>query len=224
MHAVDALPPSIPAGVNPDSYLRKYPDPKPEALRRLSRLMADFPAQIHVEDGPATQAILSIAEREDCDLIVLGEGRERLIGPLEPTLDGVVRKAPTSVLVVRNRPASLIDNSSSELITRRSVASACSGGVLFPDAELKLLHAYVAPYAGLRDATHPDSKWSTQELRSCGPMSRQQNLRSSARSPTTPGGARPTCVGAAAMSPGILHRPHRDRGTPAWILVRHRDG
>lgn len=165
MHAVDALPPSIPAGVNAEAYLQSWPDPKPQALRRLAGLVDDIPATLHIEDGPATQAILAVAEREACELVVLGESRDRIVGPLESTLDVVIRKAATSVLVVRSRPArpyrQLVIGTD---YTDEALQALVRAASLFPDAAITLVHAYATPYAGLRGERVPDQPWVDQEL------------------------------------------------------------
>ncbi len=165
MHAVDAMAPSIPAGVNAEAYLQSWPDPTPQAHRRLAALVDDASATLHIERGPATQAILAVAEREVCDLIVLGEGRDRIVGPLESTMDEVIRKASTSVLVVRSRPARpyrhlLVgtDHTDEALQALVQVTS------LFPDTAITLVHAYAVPYAGLRSDQRPDQQWAQDEL------------------------------------------------------------
>ncbi len=164
VHAVDAMAPSIPAGVNTDTYLRSWPDPKPQAQRRLAALVDDTTATLHIEDGPATQAILAVAEREECDLIVLGEGRDRIVGPIESTMDEVIRKAAVSVLVVRSRPARpyrhLLVGTDYTDEALQALARVTS---LFADAAITLVHAYAPPYAGLRDERLPDQTWVEQE-------------------------------------------------------------
>lgn len=165
VHAVDAQAPSIPAGVNVETYLQSWPDPKPQAQRRLEALVDDIAATLHIEDGPATQAILAVAEREDCDLIVVGEGRDRIVGPLESTMDEVIRKAAASVLVVRSRPARpyrhlLVGTD----YTDEALQALVRVTSLFPDTAITLVHAYSVPYVGLRSDQRPDHQWAQEEL------------------------------------------------------------
>jgi nucleotide-binding universal stress UspA family protein len=164
VHAVDALQPSIPVGVNAEAYLQSWPDPKPQARRRLAALVEDAPATLHIEDGPPTQAILAVAEREACDLIVLGEGRDRVLGPLESTLDEVIRKAAASVLVVRSRPArpyrQLVVGTD---YTDEALQALVRATSLFPEAAITFVHAHATPYAGLRGDRVPDQAWIEQE-------------------------------------------------------------
>ncbi len=150
VHAVEAAAPSVPVGVDADAYLREHPDPTLTATRRLRRLLGDLPARLHVEPAPAAQAILRVVEREDCELIVLGESRERLVAPLERTAEEVVRKAPVSVLAVRERPTGpyrqLLVGTDFSDEARQALARAAA---LFPDAAVVLMHAQPVPYAGL---------------------------------------------------------------------------
>lgn len=165
VHAVDAVPPAIPAGVDVESYLQSWPDPKPEALRQLARLVDDLPVKLHVESGAAAQAILAVSEREGCDLIVLGERRDRLVGPLESTADEVLRKAGTSVLMVRTKSIKpyrqLVVGTD---YTDEALQALSRAIALFPDADVTLIHAYAKPYAGLRGHEPLDPDWVTQEL------------------------------------------------------------
>lgn len=203
VHAVEAPSPAIPAGVDPDAYLRWWPDPKQQAPRRLAALVDDPSATLHVEDAPATQAILAVAEREECDLIVLGEGRDRLLGPLESTLDEVIRKASASVLVVRSRPTRpyrrLIVGTD---YTDEALQALVRATLSFPDAGITLVHAYEAPYAGLRGERVPDDAWIEQE---------RARLRAH--------------LDAAEVPPGAKRaiKLHVDAGPPAAVLPKCMD-
>lgn len=154
LHAIEALPPAIPAGVDPDAYLLAHPDPAPAAMNALERLVGETPARIHVETLPVPAAILAVAEREGCDLIVLGESRDQLVGPLESTLEEVVRKAPVSVLLVRTRPT----REYTRLVvgtdfTDEAEQALVRASELFPTASMEVVHAAWMPYAGLLDGT-----------------------------------------------------------------------
>lgn len=150
VHAVEAAPPVVPLGVDADAYLRRFPDPRLEAMRELRRLVGGLATALHVERAPAAPAILDVAAREGCDLIVLGETRGRLVGPLESTADSVVRKARASVLVVRDRPTTpyrrLLVGTDFSDEARQALERA---GRLFPAASITLVHAHSVPYAGL---------------------------------------------------------------------------
>jgi nucleotide-binding universal stress UspA family protein len=161
MHAVEAGPAPVPAGVDAEAYLRRHPDREAEALRRLEELVAHSGAHagIHVEHAAPAHAILAVAEREACDLIVLGEGRERLVGPLESTIEHVVRRSPASVLAVRARPrgayARLLVGTDFTDEARQALLIVAR---LFPSASITVMHAYSMPYAGMLDTA--DDAWA----------------------------------------------------------------
>lgn len=164
VHALDAPAQVVPLGVDAARYLRGCPDPRMDARRQLERLAGDR-ARLHVEDAPATAAILAVAEREGCGLVVLGESRNPLLGPIESTLDGVVRKAAASVLIVRGRPAGpyrrlLVGTDYSD----EALQALQRAGDLFPAAAIRLVHAYAMPYAALVGDTPSDPGWKAAQL------------------------------------------------------------
>lgn len=172
VHAVEALPPSVPAGVDPSEYLERYSNARDDALRVIQREIGadEFGATLHVEERVApAAAILAVAEREACDLIVVGEARERLLGPvIESTIEQVVRKSPVSVLAVRDRPRRpyqhlLVGTD----FTDESQQSLVLAANLFPGAAITLMHAFTVPYATLLDAP-PDNRdaaaWHMEKL------------------------------------------------------------
>lgn len=163
LHAVQAVPAVAPAGADAEAYLRRHVDPHVEALRRIHDLVTHggVHASVHVEQAAPAQAILAVAEREGCDLIVLGEARERLVGPLESTTEQVVRKAPASVLAVRARPrgpyARLLVGTDFTDEARQALVIAAR---LFPSAAITLMHAYAMPYADMLDLKDDDT-WAS---------------------------------------------------------------
>lgn len=164
VHAVEAEPAAVPAGVDADAWLREHPDPVASARRELHDLVAhsDAHAEIHVSPAPVAEAILEVADRERCDLVVLGESRERIIGPLESTLEFIVRSSPVSVLVVRNRPrgryARLLVGTDFSDEAREALRFAAD---VFTQAEITLVHAYAMPYAGLLASEPDEPAWIT---------------------------------------------------------------
>jgi nucleotide-binding universal stress UspA family protein len=164
VHAVEAAAPAVPVGVDAHAYLRDHPDPRQQAMRQLRRLVGDLPVRLHVEDASPAEAILEVAAREGCGLIVLGESRERLVGPLERTSEAVVRSAAASVLTVRDRPSApyrhLLVGTDFTDEARQALERAAA---LFPTAAISLVHARPAPYAGLLRAT-PDEAATARQL------------------------------------------------------------
>ena len=165
VHAVDAMPPSIPFGVDADAYLRARPDPRAEALAQLRRMLTreQVQARVHIEEGPVPRAILATVEREGCDFVVMGENRDRLLGPIEDALDYVVRSSPVSVLAVRDRPygpyRQLIVGTDFTDESRQALATSARW---FPGAQIAFLHAYSMPYSGL--VPRESREWADEQL------------------------------------------------------------
>lgn len=164
LHAVETPAPVVPLGVDAERYLKRRPDRRLDARRELERLVGNE-ARLHVEDTPVAAAILDVAAREGCDLVVLGEARNPLMGPIESTIDEVVRKAATSVLIVRSRPTGpyrrlLVGTD----FTDEALQALRRAGTLFPEAEIQLVHAYAMPYAPLVGDTPSDPSWKEAQL------------------------------------------------------------
>lgn len=105
--------------------------------------------RVHVEEGPAIRVIVEAAERERCDLVVVGAGRQRAFGwpALGRTIDELFRRSPVSVLVVKKRPrgpyAHLLVGTDFTPEARHGLEVAAE---LFPDAVMSLMHAFEMPY------------------------------------------------------------------------------
>jgi nucleotide-binding universal stress UspA family protein len=131
---------------------RRPPDSAALVARQIrDDVNEDVPRlRVLVEAGRAAEVILDVAERESCDLVVLGLGRQRMLGGVGRTVDELFRRAPVSVLVVKRRPHGpyhhvLIGTDFSEE-ARHGLEAAAR---LFPDAVLALMHAYEMPYRSL---------------------------------------------------------------------------
>ncbi|HEY1139906.1 MAG TPA: universal stress protein [Lysobacter sp.] len=165
LHAVEAMRPSVPVGVDADEYIRARPDPRAEATAQLRAMLKreQVQAQIHVEDEAAPRAVLDVVEREGCDLVILGEGRDRLVGPFEDALDRVVRTSPVSVLAVRSRPYGPYRNLLVGTdFTDESRQALCKSMRWFPGAAFSFVHAYSMPYSGL--VPRESRQWAGEQL------------------------------------------------------------
>lgn len=93
----------------------------------------DRPLKVLVEEGSAARVIVAAAEREQCDLVVVGLGHSRAFAwpPLGKTIDELFRRCPTSLLVVKKRPRQF-----------------------FPEADAMVMNAFDMPYKTLL----PDSQ------------------------------------------------------------------
>lgn len=115
----------------------------------LRDVVADL--EIHVQEGTPGEVILAAADREGCDLIVVGDARDTL-RQLMPgsTVEYLVRKSPISVLIVKLRPRGTYQR---VLVGTDFTAESRDGlqvaAALFPQAELTLLHALDIPYKSL---------------------------------------------------------------------------
>ncbi len=169
VHAMQELPPAVPVGTSPSQYLERYSDVRDEALRMIRREVGadELGAEMHIEERvPPAEAILAVADRKGCDLIVLGESRDRLFTPIiEGTIEQVLRKSPVSVLLVRDRPRRpyrhlLVGTDFTDEAQQALVVAAR----LFADASLTLMHAFNVPYASLLDAPPDLRDWVPAHL------------------------------------------------------------
>lgn len=108
--------------------------------------------QTHVERGSPGEIILSIAERENCDLIVSGVARNETLGRrlLGDTVDHLLRETKVPVLVVRNR----VHGAYEEVLSATDFSPASAEALqraleLFPRSRISLFHAYQIPFAGI---------------------------------------------------------------------------
>lgn len=108
-------------------------------------------ADVLVEEGEPSEVITAVAVREGCDLVVLGDASDapgrHLLGN---TVETLVRKSPTSVLVVKRRPRAayrrvLVGTD----LTPESRHGLEAAAALFPLAEFTLLHALDIPYESM---------------------------------------------------------------------------
>lgn len=147
-YADDPLPP---AAADAAALIRQ------QIQRDLRGAVAEL--DIHVEEGEPAAVILELAAREHCDLIVLGAARDTLANSLPgSTVESLVRKAPSSVLIVKQRPRGpyrqvLVGTD----FTAESRHGLDTAAALFPQAEFTLLHALDIPYKSLwLDPQHRD--------------------------------------------------------------------
>ncbi len=105
---------------------------------------------IRVVDQPAAQAIFDTAAADQCDLIIVGEGRHRPLGGLGATLSELFRSSPVSVLVAKQR----VRGAYQQLLvgtdfTDEALIGFETAARLFPSARFTLMHAFELPYRSL---------------------------------------------------------------------------
>jgi nucleotide-binding universal stress UspA family protein len=157
LHIVHCLTssPAFPASVR-DGRRQEADDPRASAEQRiradLGPLAETLQPAIHIESRNPGQAILDVANKQKCSLIVTGVARDETLGRrlLGDTVDFLARKASVPVLVVRKRTAgpyeTVIAASDFSAASAEAVKAAAT---LFPASRLSLLHAYSIPFSSI---------------------------------------------------------------------------
>jgi nucleotide-binding universal stress UspA family protein len=92
-------------GLLEEGSFRPAPDIDAVLAAARERVGAGCPASIVTEHGPAALVVIRVAEREQADLIVIGNrGIGGALGTLGSTSTDVVHQAHVPVLVVRSPP------------------------------------------------------------------------------------------------------------------------
>jgi nucleotide-binding universal stress UspA family protein len=139
---------------------RRPPDAAAIAKQRIRQaLRADLgdaidQAAVMVEEGEPAEVIGSVASSEGSELIITGIARERPFAPhpvvLGKTVEQLVRRSPTPVLIVRNRARAAYQHILVATDFSDTSARALQAGLqFFPLQSLRLLHAFDPPYASL---------------------------------------------------------------------------
>lgn len=159
VHAIDGKTTSLAEAAYPAPSWRRAADPATTIENRIKRDLREEVDQlkIHVEHGEPAQVILDTAQREGCDLIIVGLSQNGLLGQmlLGRTVEHLVRKSPVSVLVVKLRPGGayqhvLVGTDFTDE-SRYGLEVAAS---IFPARQLTVLHGFEMQYkAFLSDST-----------------------------------------------------------------------
>lgn len=147
---------------------RRPPDPAIAVEKQIRRDVREpvSDLRIIVTQGEAAETILEIAEQEHCDLIVVGAARDQGLGriSLGRTVEYLIRRAPTSVLVVKTRPSGAYrhilvgTDFTDEARYGLSVATK-----LFPDSVFVVMHAFDMPYRSLMTSSQLSRDFSAME-------------------------------------------------------------
>lgn len=154
LHALEDFAPDLAGRAAPLPSWRRPPDPASLARRELLADLGGLAerSRVVIDQGDPVEAILRTAAAQDCGLIVTGVARGELFGRfgLGRTVDRLLRRSPTPLLVVKNRARKPYDR-----ITVATDFSESSRGALeaatrfFPGRRLTVFHAYDPPMAGL---------------------------------------------------------------------------
>jgi len=115
-----------------------------------------------VEPGEPAAVILAQAERQNADLIVTGVARSELFGRrlIGTTVDVLIRRADTPILLVRGRPRqpyrNIVIASDFSAGSRHALELAAR---LFAPTPLTLFHAYSVPTGGSLDTRQTHAGW-----------------------------------------------------------------
>jgi nucleotide-binding universal stress UspA family protein len=185
LHVVHAV--SIPSSPAPrtmwDAPWREFDDPREVAEHRLRNELGPLAdrvkLRVHVEQGQAGDTILSLAERNDCGIIVTGVARNETLGRaiLGDTVDYLARKATVPLLVVRNRTHGPYGQV--VVATDFSPASAealHAARTLFGRAQFYLLHGYHIPFSGILMNDTVKAEFKELGERAAGEFLRSQEL------------------------------------------------
>ncbi|HYD73348.1 MAG TPA: universal stress protein [Candidatus Binatia bacterium] len=147
---------------------RRPPHPAPAVEQQIRRDIRQPVADLRivVTEGAAADVILDVAEREQCDLIVVGAGGDPGLGKvsLGRTVELLIRRAPTSVLVVKSRPSGPYRH----ILVGTDFTDEARHGLevasrLFSDAMFAVMHAFDMPYRSLLSATQLSRDFSAME-------------------------------------------------------------
>ena len=147
---------------------RRPPDPAIAVEAQIRRDIREpiLDLRIIVTEGDAPDLILDVAQRDQCDLIVIAAARDRGVGTvsLGRTVEHLIRRAPTSVLVVRSRPSGpyrhILVGTDFTDEARYGLAVAAR---LFPDALFAVMHAFDMPYRSLWRSSQLKQDFSAME-------------------------------------------------------------
>lgn len=153
VHALEKFEPGSLEAAQLPSW-RRPPDPVSLARKQLLAevsAVADK-ATVLIAKGDPTEAILTTAQTEQCELIVIGVARDELLGrfSLGRTVDRLLRRARTPLLVVKDRPRGpyrhIVVATDFSDSSRHALEAAAR---FFPEQKLTIFHAYDAPMSGL---------------------------------------------------------------------------
>jgi len=98
-----------------------------------------------IDQGDPVEAVLRAADKEQCELIIIGTARNELLGrfSLGRTVDRLLRRARVPLLVVKTRPrrpyAQIVAATDFSDSSRHALEAAAR---FFPEQKLVVLHAY----------------------------------------------------------------------------------
>lgn len=133
---------------------RRPPDPLETIKKEIAADLGEIAdtTTVLVEEGDAVETVAHVAGMSGSELIVIGVARSGLLGELMlgRTVDGLLRRCPEPLLVVKARPRRqyqhiVVATDFSES-SRHALDTAAR---FFPESPLTVFHAYDPPMSGL---------------------------------------------------------------------------
>ncbi len=176
LHAIEQAdawrdPGRIPSWHNPTDLVKRIEDQLRDDLGGATS------PRIRVVEQPAAEAVLAAAVADQCDLIVVGDGRHRPLGGLGATLSELFRTSPVSVLVAKQRAR----NAYRRLLvgtdfTDEALIGFETAARLFPSARFTLMHAFDLPYRSLLADTNLSRDFQSMERQTIDEFVRKAQL------------------------------------------------
>lgn len=189
VHALGGNTTSLSEAAYPLPSWRRASDPSTAIKERIRRDLREEVDQlkIHIEQGEPAQVILDTAQREYCDLIIVGLSQNGLVGQmfLGRTVEHLVRKSPVSVLVVKSRPCGayrhvLVGTDFTE--ESRHGLEVAAGA--FPDCEFTVMHGFELQYKAFLSDSTLSRDFAAMEKRSIEEFVRDAEIGDRVRSRT----------------------------------------
>jgi nucleotide-binding universal stress UspA family protein len=193
-------------------------DPVRLVRRQLIRDVGEVAetATLVIEAGQPAEGIIRTAEREDCDLIILGIARDELLGryALGTTVDRLLRGTALPLLIVTTRPrdayAHVVVASDFSEPSRHALETAMQ---LFPDRRLTLFHAFDPP-----EGLIPDGSADRRDARAAAIADAMRFIAATPRPDGTP---EPDLFVERGEPAGLLRTYAREGETDLVVLGSH---
>lgn len=154
LHVIDDLSMDASNLMDPLPSWKQPPDPLSAARKNILADLSDVAekATILIEEGDPVELIVRTADRENCELIVIGVARNELLGQfsLGRTVDRLIRWSRTPLLIVKNRAKYAYHHIVVATDFSESSRHALDAAIrFFPKETLTVFHAYDPPMSGL---------------------------------------------------------------------------
>lgn len=191
VHAIDRNAAASLSKFGATAGWRQSADPVVTIQNRIRRDLREPVERLKfdIREGEPEKVLIEAAEREGCELMILGESGNDLFEGLLPgsTVDYLVRKSPVSVLVVKTRPRGAYQH----LLVGTDFTEESRHGLevaahAFSDSRMTLMHAYDMPYQAFLSDTPLSHDFAAMERSGIQQFINESNLPSQIRSRIRP--------------------------------------